>query len=178
MVQTNLLSEAQCKELIALGDGSWYPSLVKSSEAIAYYRNSKSIDLFPKTGEWLYDKLKEFFLTQGIEITSDTIHFAQVIKYEVGDYIRKHRDFQRFVDGEILSDRVAACVVLLNEDFEGGEFYAYENNEVIELNKKAGQVGTFKTDVVHEVVPVTKGVRYSLAVFITADEVKTKNLLI
>jgi Rps23 Pro-64 3,4-dihydroxylase Tpa1-like proline 4-hydroxylase len=178
MTQKNLLNESQCNELISLGDGSWYPSLVKSSESITYYRNSKSIDIKPKKGEWLYEVLKSFFLSHNVEIISETINFAQLIKYEVGDYIRKHRDFQRFVNGEIISDRVAACVVLLNVDFEGGEFYAYPNGEIVELTKEIGQVATFKTDVVHEVVPVTSGTRYSLAVFLTADEVKMKSLLI
>mgnify|MGYP003307903561 FL=1 len=57
--------------------------------------------------------------------------------------------------------------ILLNDDYEGGDFqfatYAKEQCEIItpEYNKQ-GTVIVFPSDMEHRVLPVTKGTRYSL----------------
>ena len=65
-----------------------------------------------------------------------------------------------------------SCSVILNDDFEGGEFqvrylkYLDEDNPCVDqidtFKPKKNQAIYFRSDIFHKVVPVTKGVRYSL----------------
>ena len=54
--------------------------------------------------------------------------------------------------------RIMVWMMYLNDDYEGGEFIL--DGET--LDKEIGELFTFKRDVPHEVLPVTKGVRLSL----------------
>ena len=68
--------------------------------------------------------------------------------------------------------RKISCSVLLNDDFEGGDFEVrYFNHDGIEnpcvdtidkFKPKKGQAIYFLSDLCHRVAPVTKGTRYSL----------------
>tara|TARA_Y100000816_G_scaffold264496_1_gene223668 strand:+ start:307 stop:990 length:684 start_codon:yes stop_codon:yes gene_type:complete len=68
--------------------------------------------------------------------------------------------------------RKISCSVILNDDYEGGEFqvrylkYIDEDNPCVDtidtFKPKKNQSIYFRSDLFHRVTPVTKGVRYSL----------------
>jgi PKHD-type hydroxylase len=72
-------------------------------------------------------------------------------------------------DNEFLHGHVRklSMTVLLNENYEGGEFQfaTYDKEECVihipEFNK-IGSIVVFASDVEHRVAPVTTGIRYSL----------------
>ena len=82
-------------------------------------------------------------------------------KYVVGDYLSPHYDHIRdFFQGQFRGIPVTSVVGVLNDDFEGGDFVFWEEHTV---KMKKGSVLVFPALYLfpHEVMPVTKGVRYS-----------------
>jgi PKHD-type hydroxylase len=64
--------------------------------------------------------------------------------------------------------RKLSLTLLLNDDFEGGEFQVNDGKEemaiTVPMNK--GRVVLFPSFMIHRVKPVTKGVRKSLVVWV------------
>lgn len=85
---------------------------------------------------------------------------VQFAKYNVGDFYDWHNDLWNKGFEELTT------IVLLNEDFEGGEFQTKTNNDQIETYKlKIGESIQFPAEVFHKVKPITKGVRYSVTIW-------------
>ena len=118
---------------------------------------------YSKETDWLFEKLKEF-----VEIENDIkirkikkeIHFHKFIE---GDWFGKHND--------IRDSRMYAVGVLLNDNFEGGDFKLYNPNEMV-LNKTIGNTYLFDVKIQHEITPILKGNRYSLLWFLQNQHIK------
>jgi predicted 2-oxoglutarate/Fe(II)-dependent dioxygenase YbiX len=90
-----------------------------------------------------------------------TITIAQdsgydLLKYDVGGFYTQHTDsFTTY-------PRAISCSLILNDDYEGGEFGFFDRELVYKLKK--GSVITFPSNHLypHEIMPVTKGTRYSI----------------
>ena len=80
------------------------------------------------------------------------------MKYSLGAEIHPHSDHDPGTYGSISFN--------LNDNYEGGVFTFFNGNYSVELKK--GDALIFPADYfwVHEVTPVTKGVRYSLNSFL------------
>lgn len=125
---------------------------------------SETIDYNDDT-KWLFNRFKEFFESEtGITIYNlkKQIHFHKFIK---GDWFDKHND--------IRDSRLYAVGVLLNNDFEGGDFKLYNPNEYI-LNKIIGNAYIFDVKIEHEITPIINGERYSLLWFLKNNHIKIK----
>ena len=117
---------------------------------------------YSKETDWLFEKLKEF-----VEIENDIkirkikkeIHFHKFIE---GDWFGKHND--------IRDSRMYAVGVLLNDNFEGGDFKLYNPNEMV-LNKTIGNTYLFDVKIQHEITPILKGNRYSLLWFLQNEHI-------
>ena len=99
--------------------------------------------------EWNYD-------VDFIEPIQDTL-------YEVGGYYDWHIDESNWFQGKRQSNRIRKInfTVLLNDDFEGGEFELFaDEKKVIPMKKK--DVIMFMGDTPHRVREVTSGCRKSL----------------
>ena len=73
--------------------------------------------------------------------------------------------------------RKLSMTVLLNDNYEGGEFqFVTYNKEECDINtpefNKTGSIVVFPSDVEHRVTPVTKGIRYSLVVWFLGSPFK------
>ena len=152
-----LFSKEECKSIIAYNDThitNWKMDDRKyDSQPINYSLETK----------WLFDKLKDFVEREtNIEIRTlkKTIHFHKFIK---GDWFGKHND--------IRDNRVYAVGVLLDTEFEGGDFKLYNPNEII-LDKVIGNTYLFDARIEHEITPILKGERYSLLWFLQNKHIK------
>lgn len=126
--------------------------------------NSQPINYSLDT-KWLFDKLKDFAEREtNIEIRTikKTIHFH---KFTKGDWFGKHND--------VRDSRLYAVGVLLNDNFEGGDFKLYNPNEII-LNKVIGNTYLFNVRIDHEITRILKGERYSLLWFLDHNHIKIK----
>ena len=113
--------------------------------------------------KWLFDKLKYFFESEtGLHIikNKEEIHFHKFVK---GNWFAKHND--------IRENRLYAVGVLLNDDFEGGDFKLYNPNEII-LDKVIGNTYIFDVRIEHEITTIFEGERYSLLWFLQNTNVK------
>tara|TARA_R110000744_G_C19239713_1_gene549097 strand:- start:245 stop:910 length:666 start_codon:yes stop_codon:yes gene_type:complete len=95
-------------------------------------------------------------------------HKIRLMKYEKGAKIHAHTDHDPHVYG--------SCTFNLNDDYEGGGFVFFMGKYKYELKK--GDALIFPADHywVHEVKPITKGVRYSTNCFLQSipNSVKLK----
>ena len=100
----------------------------------------------------------------------------QINRYKKGGFYEFHKDCKgdhlsaynlpdkKFMHGHV---RKLSMTVLLNDNYEGGEFQfatIYRGKREIhtpEFNK-TGSIIVFPSDMEHRVAPVTKGIRYSL----------------
>jgi Rps23 Pro-64 3,4-dihydroxylase Tpa1-like proline 4-hydroxylase len=128
------------------------------SQQISYNENTK----------WLFEKLIEFFrMETKLEITTikNKIHFH---KFEEGDWFGKHND--------AINNRVYAIGVLLNDNFDGGDFKLYNSDEYT-LSKQAGNTYIFDAKIDHEITKILSGERYSLLWFLHKDNLITKTII-
>ena len=124
--------------------------------------NSFTIE-YSLNNKWIFDKLKSFFKLQtNLKFikNKEQIHFHKFIK---GDWFGLHND--------VREKRLYAVGVLLNDNFEGGDFKLYNPNEII-LNKVIGNTYIFDVRIDHEITPILEGERYSLLWFLESDNIK------
>ena len=176
------LPELLCDQIIASGkDHEWEESVIKSPLMDKSIRDSKNKWLdYTKENEWIYKILWKHLdtanYTRGWEFDVRKLESLQLTRYNPNEFYDFHIDGKSSnLDGYPCLDNIAfhnyvrkiSSVVLLNDDFEGGEFQftSYSKGEskiiTVDFNKK-GTIIFFPSSLEHRVTPVTKGVRYSL----------------
>jgi len=124
--------------------------------------DSKPI-VYNKSTKWLFEKLKDYFeMETNLKIIKikKQIHLHRFIK---GDWFGKHND--------VRDKRLYTIGVLLNDDFQGGDFKMYNPEEII-LNKVIGNAYIFDVGIYHEITPILRGERYSLLWFLQDEHIK------
>ena len=132
----------------------------KTNLSPRYIRSNPRI---PKKIPRRMKELKSFFEIQtSLKFikNKEQIHFHKFIK---GDWFGLHND--------VREKRLFAVGVLLNNDFEGGNFKLYNPNEIT-LNKEIGNTYVFDVRIKHEITPILNGIRYSLLWFLESNNIK------
>lgn len=169
----NIIPENLCDEIISQysNDSSWESSKISndivdttvrnckilsisSSETISknqFIRKSIDDKVFEIVSS-VIDKVREQFPT--LNISKDTGY--GLLKYDTGGFYSQH------TDSYTAEPRAISCSLILNDDYEGGEF-AFFNRELIYKLKK-GSVIAFPSNHLypHEIMPITSGTRYSI----------------
>jgi len=80
----------------------------------------------------------------------------ELLRYKEGQFYTEHTDFSKS------RPRTVSCSFALNDDYEGGEWAFFNREKVIKVPK--GAVVLFPSNFMypHEIMPVTKGIRYSI----------------
>jgi hypothetical protein len=152
-----LFSKEECESIISYNDTHITNWIMGDRKY-----NSQPINYSLKT-QWLFDKLKKFVETETeIEFRSikKQIHFH---KFTKDDWFGKHND--------VRNRRLYAIGVLLNDNFEGGDFKLYNPNQII-LDKVIGNTYLFDVRIDHEITPILEGERYSLLWFLQNGHIK------
>ncbi len=164
----NLIAEYERKKILSYNERSLSANenqiLKSKGRVIPIDSNS---NLYSNVIEYYNQGLKEFvnFLDQkksfNVELYRKQLrypHQIRIIKYNIGQYIHPHTDWDNFAH--------ASITLNLNEDYEGGEFAFFNRKHVVKLKK--GDAIIFPADCfwVHEILPITKGSRYSVNSFI------------
>lgn len=82
------------------------------------------------------------------------------LKYEIGDHYTYHVD-----DGN-LNPRKVSISLVLNDNFEGGEFSFFHGKKIYNLNKGDGIMFPSSFMYPHAVLPIKSGVRYSIVTWL------------
>lgn len=79
-----------------------------------------------------------------------------LLRYETGQFYKEH------VDSFLTHPRSLSCSFALNEDYEGGEFAFF--NRRVQYRPRKGDALMFPSNFLypHEVMPVTRGTRFSI----------------
>ena len=86
------------------------------------------------------------------------------INYKIGEEAKEHVD---------TGSSIRTYVILLNDNFEGGEFYL--DNTHIPL--KLGELIEFDANLLHKVTPILSGNREVLAIWVLPSQKNKKTLL-
>jgi hypothetical protein len=115
--------------------------------------------------------IEEFVKISGVDkpVYIDSLH---LVRWTEGYELRPHADAEE-PDGRPhpFPWRDFGTVTFLNEDFEGGILF-YPNKDNLQVPAKTGHtaIHTGSIDCLHGVTPITKGVRYTIASFLTYDQ--------
>jgi predicted 2-oxoglutarate/Fe(II)-dependent dioxygenase YbiX len=80
----------------------------------------------------------------------------ELLRYKEGQFYIEHTD--SFKD----RPRAVSCSFALNDDYEGGEWAFFNKEKVIKVPKGAAVLFPSNFMYPHEIMPVTKGTRYSI----------------
>ena len=165
------ISDESCQKLISSGEGKWTEATVKNQRTD--YRKS---DIVWNKDQWVFDLIWPYMLSAneeaGWKYNIVAAESVQITRYNKGGFYSWHRDgygshnevydetSNEFRHGN--TRKLSMCIIL-NSDFEGGDFQIrgfYEEIDIPKLTK--GSVIVFPPFMEHRVTPVTKGTRYSL----------------
>jgi PKHD-type hydroxylase len=167
---SNFLSEQECSTLLTkyqseldLKPGKVVGSASnKRKSSIAFIPNIELID------NRLKDKLKELIQLKGYEVTG--LGPYQFTEYKIGEYYDWHTDS----DKDEYKHRYCSIVIQLNDTYEGGYLQLKDESgdNTIQLDKGIGTMYIFFSNLLHRVMPVTKGVRYSLVNWVSIKQIE------
>lgn len=156
----NLLTVNQCKELILTAENNLNWNTHKLKRIHSY--KVVEFNLLPS----FFVKIINEYVEKELKVTLSKISFS-ILKYEPNDFFAKHID--RDLKKEFNKDFLYNLNIKLNSDFEGGEFLLEDNI----LNADVGDLYHYKSTQYHEVLPITKGIRYTGLVYIRERDIKT-----
>ena len=155
----------------------------KSFKALTKIRNSQTAWL---NNYWIYKEIRPFIWASNKQarwnLDYDTVQDFQFTKYDGSSkqHYTRHADDAPKNPGD--KYRKLSTTVMLSDpkDFEGGdlEFYNYSppgrKNKILKTNKikQKGTIISFPSFVIHRVLPVTKGIRYSLVIWHQGPQLK------
>ena len=118
--------------------------------------------------EWLYSSLEEEIKNinwLNFKYVLTSMEKIDYLEYHAGDEAGK---YDAHIDGNINSNRKLSFSVLLSDpsEYDGGDLIIYEAKAPIVVPKRQGMITFFPSNVLHEVTPVTRGVRRSIVSWI------------
>jgi len=168
------INKSTCDKIIKLAEDKWI-----TSETIAGEENVRENEVVWIRDQWIYDLIWPYMekanRVAGWRYEIHSSEDIQISRYKEGDFYSWHKDGKGdhlsvyTENNPIIQNRVRklSMSVILNDDYEGGEFqfthYSKEKCDIHtpELNK-TGSIIVFPSDTEHRITPVTKGIRYSL----------------
>jgi len=79
-----------------------------------------------------------------------------LLRYQEGEFYTEHTD--HFLQ----NPRIVSCSFALNDDFEGGEFGFFDRKIIYKLSKGSALMFPSNFLYPHEIMPITKKIRYSI----------------
>ena len=179
----NFLTYDECKSIIDAIDAKEYDkATVYSVPARDYYKsegrtNSTYVDRTKKLLQ-LEIKITDFINTELNAINGKNTQYnpetpLAIQKYGVGEQYKVHVDYFNNTEKVHNNDRLATCILYLNDDFEGGHTFFKHLN--ISIKPKSGMILFFKYDskyshenykTLHAGLPVESGTKYIISAFI------------
>jgi PKHD-type hydroxylase len=135
------------------------------------YRTSdiKWLDESDET-RWIYDRFKEAIAVANEEQFEFTLYTAESLQYTEYDSEKEgHYNWHIDIGEGEYAGRKLSVVLLLNDDYEGGELEIWERGFV---PKGKGNLFIFPSYLLHRVTPVTEGIRKSLVLWTSGPTFK------
>jgi PKHD-type hydroxylase len=181
---SNVLDEKTCNKIIDIGNNAeWGGGEVETNSKFEVDEAVRKSGVVFTNEQWLYDIIWPYMekanFNSGWRYNIKYAESMQITKYEKGEFYNFHRDgksdhlssYNRPDNGFLHgNNRKLSMTVLLNDDYEGGDFqfaqYSKEKCNVISVEQnKIGSIIVFPSYMEHRIIPITKGLRYSLVVW-------------
>ena len=171
------IDEKTCRKILKLNKNMWDIGTTTDNK-ISKFRKSKTCWV---DDQWLYDIVFDFMnnanVSSGWNFEISSAETMQVTKYKKGDYYNFHYDGNGFTKIDTPKNKLThgktrklSMTIILNEDYEGGEFEFFSHPDLIK--EKKGTIIVFPSYMEHRVRPITKGTRYSLVVWFVGEPFK------
>jgi PKHD-type hydroxylase len=169
--RNNLLTPEECKAIIGIGEKQLKVAKTEDHQVHANLRKSEISWLNPDSEHsWLFNRLRDCINDVNTNwfgyqlIGFEGIQFTKYSykKDEHPDFYSTHRDTTLLPGGTV---RKLSFTVQLSdsEAYSGGDVVLYNTlTDSITLSRALGSISFFPSYTIHEVIPVTNGVRYSL----------------
>lgn len=134
----------------------------KRKSSVAFIKNISFID------DRLKKTLDDLIKVKGYVVTG--LGPYQFTEYKAGEYYDWHTDSAK----DVYQYRFASIVIQLNDEYSDGylEVNLNDNTEIVRLPKGIGNLYVFYSNLLHRVMPVNDGVRYSLVNWVSLEEIK------
>ena len=112
--------------------------------------------------QWIYDRMIHILndCNQHFQFDITEMRGISIVRYDIGDHYKKHHDLLMEMEG---SRKLSISIQLSEpEDYDGGELVLYTGEIPIYSPTLKGSGIMYVATIVHEVLPVTRGHRYSL----------------
>lgn len=136
-------------------------------------RDSKKIELSITNG------VATTLIGMGIQLNNDIWKFnvthsnqSDFLKYDSNGHFASHIDIITSQLGSHHDCRKITCLLILNDNFEGGKFYLQDGKEKIYPRQEVGDVIFFPSFLLHGVEPVITGTRYSVVTWLVGPSLK------
>jgi PKHD-type hydroxylase len=166
-----------CKRIIRLAHNKWEASEVESDLGSDELDTSlRKSGVFWTKEEWLvaliWSYMDAYNEVSGLSYDIRSVEPIQLTRYGKGGFYDFHVDGFGSKKWEVGgSVRKLSMTIQLSEDYDGGEFEVVRCRkgevEVDTMDKSMGTVILFPSVLEHRVLPVTRGVRYSLVAWFT-----------
>jgi PKHD-type hydroxylase len=123
---------------------------------------------------WMYEKLSNVILAINDQYFKfDLYGFCEDIQFTEygpkGDHYKQHMD--KVLYGT--SRKLSIVVQLTNpKDYKGGDLQIFEGGDPVVVTKQQGMATFFPSYILHQVTPVTKGMRHTLVMWIAGKNFK------
>jgi predicted 2-oxoglutarate/Fe(II)-dependent dioxygenase YbiX len=140
----NVRSDVRSAETIVIS----FPHVIEVNSTV---RKQLDLDIFNAASVAISKYNKKFSLA---EIEEDSGY--ELLRYKEGQFYTEHTDSFKG------RPRAVSCSFALNDDYEGGEWAFFNREKVIKVPKGAAVLFPSNFMYPHEIMPVTKGTRYSV----------------
>jgi len=136
----------------------------------------KWLHISNKEVKWIFDKVSAEILELNNRCWNYDLYGFETIQYTIykpENYYNWHMDCALGPSHNPEPPRKLSMTLLLNDNFEGGEFQFFTGDEKPQsVEMKAGTIIVFPSFLYHRVTPVTNGVRNSLVVWVLGPKFK------
>ena len=187
----NVIPKEECDKIINLYPDKWVDAKVHTDRIersrdfdrdIGHDINTRNSQVIFFSDKWVFELAYSFIKSAneqaGWEYDIESMENLQLTRYETEGFYGWHSDgpsdnfgkYDRPKD-DLLNGliRKLSITILLNDDYEGGEFqFKFAKNKMKKITpniKSTGSVIVFPSYQLHRVKPITKGTRYSLVVW-------------
>ena len=169
----NVLPDELCDRILNefANSNDWHPTIIGAGVLDTKVRNTDTIGLsfqavIQQNPEIRKALDEELFNVAAIAIQKYNEVFPEArIEQDSGYELLRYKEGQFYIqhtDSFLKQPRAVSCSFAINDDYEGGEFAFWNREKKVFLKK--GSVLMFPSNFMypHEIMPVTKGTRYSI----------------
>ncbi len=152
--QKILFTKEECQNVIDYCNNNITPKPVINGVGVQYdyFKVLHNEDI-----KWVFDKIYNSFEEMtGIPVKDKTTQLS-VNRYNVGNGFAKHIDRDSSAP-----QRMWNTGIVLNTDYEGGEYYYFIDGIRYEFNREIGNFIIYDSAIPHQIAKVTNGVRLSI----------------